>query len=179
MVNKEAGMYFLGTFAGQQAHGRTTLADLDFFPFPTLGTEFDARAGHRCAHRRLHAEQGAREPRGRQDVPQVLRDGRRPDRVHRRFDTNDVSAANDADTSGYNPIQAKSAEIIGDLRSHRPVPRPRHAADFAGPNGMQALLQNFLNDPDQDLDAYPAGIQDAWDTPRPLAVGTSWADCAR
>ena len=28
---------------------------------------------------------------------------------------------------------------------------------------MQPQLQSFLNDPDQDLDAYLQGIQDLWD----------------
>ena len=43
---RRPGMYFLGTFAGQQATDDTAdHADLDFFPFPTLGTEFDAELG--------------------------------------------------------------------------------------------------------------------------------------
>ncbi len=45
LMNKEAGMYFLGTFAAEQAQTPEDLADLDFFPFPTLGTDFDAELG--------------------------------------------------------------------------------------------------------------------------------------
>ena len=44
LVKKTAGMYLLGMFVSQQfkAVDDATLADLDFFPFPNLGTEFDA-----------------------------------------------------------------------------------------------------------------------------------------
>ena len=45
MIDKEAGMYFLGTFAGQQATDPAIHDDLDFFPFPTLGTRFDGELG--------------------------------------------------------------------------------------------------------------------------------------
>ena len=46
LVQKKAGMYFLGMFAGAAGDGAArTIDDLDFFPFPTLGTQFDAELG--------------------------------------------------------------------------------------------------------------------------------------
>ena len=44
LVQKKAGMYLLGMFVSQQFQtaGAADLADLDFFPFPNLGTTFDA-----------------------------------------------------------------------------------------------------------------------------------------
>ena len=45
LVQKKAGMYLLGLFVSAQfaaTNDPADLADLDFFPFPTLGTEFDA-----------------------------------------------------------------------------------------------------------------------------------------
>ena len=72
--------------------------------------------------------------------------------------------ANDADTSGYN---ARPEEV---RRGHRRLQAIAQFLDrdtvpaFAGPNGMQGLLQNFLGNPDQDLAAYQQSIQDAWDT---------------
>ena len=67
-----AGMYFLGTFAGQQATDPAVAADLDFFPFPTMGTAFDCRDGHRCPHRRPHAQQGTQGRRVRQEDAGML-----------------------------------------------------------------------------------------------------------
>ena len=43
-ANNKAAMYFLGTFASQQVPAEN-LADVDFFPFPTLGTQYDAELG--------------------------------------------------------------------------------------------------------------------------------------
>jgi hypothetical protein len=34
---------------------------------------------------------------------------------------------------------------------------------------MQGFLQNFLDNPEQDLDSYLQGIQDFWDTLPPLS----------
>ena len=45
LVQKKAGMYLLGLFVSAQfaaTKDPADLADLDFFPFPTLGTSFDA-----------------------------------------------------------------------------------------------------------------------------------------
>ena len=36
--------------------------------------------------------------------------------------------------------------------------------NFAGPNGMQGFLIDFLSNPDQDLTAYLAKIQKFWDS---------------
>ena len=41
LVDKTAGMYFLGTFAAEQA-AVEDIPDIGFFPFPLLGTEFDS-----------------------------------------------------------------------------------------------------------------------------------------
>ena len=40
LVDKTAGMYFLGTFAAEQA-AVEDIPDIGFFPWPALGTEFD------------------------------------------------------------------------------------------------------------------------------------------
>ena len=43
-----------GHVRGRAGDAEADRADLDFFPFPTLGTEFDAELGHRRADRRVH-----------------------------------------------------------------------------------------------------------------------------
>ena len=44
LVQKKAGMYLLGMFVSQQFQtaGAADLADLDFFPYPNFGTQYDA-----------------------------------------------------------------------------------------------------------------------------------------
>jgi multiple sugar transport system substrate-binding protein len=79
-----------------------------------------------------------------------------------------VAAASDADTSGYTPLQQKSAEIIASSGAIAQFLDRDTRPDFAGPNGMQAFLQDFLNDPAQDLAALQDSIQGFWDSLPPL-----------
>ena len=58
MVGGQAGMYFSGTFAGEQA-APADRSDLELLTFPALGTSFDAEHGHRRADQWLHAQQAA------------------------------------------------------------------------------------------------------------------------
>ena len=56
LVQKKAGMYLLGLFVSAQfaaTKDPADIADLDFFPFPTLGTAFDSRERARRADRHL------------------------------------------------------------------------------------------------------------------------------
>ena len=47
IVNKKAGMYLLGSFVTQQFTDPAVLADVDFFPFPTMAEEPTARTRSR------------------------------------------------------------------------------------------------------------------------------------
>ena len=79
-----------------------------------------------------------------------------------------VAAGNDADTSGYTVLQQKSAEIIANSGRIAQFLDRDTRPDFAGPNGMQGFLQDFLQSPDQDLAALQGSIQDFWDSLPPL-----------
>ena len=93
-----------------------------------------------------------------------------------------LAPARDAGHLGYQPTRAISP------RRRTPTPAataplqkkaPRSSAapsgspssstatrtpNFAGPNGMQAFLLDFLQNPDQDLAGLQKKIQDFWDT---------------
>ena len=75
-------MYFLGTFAGQQATDQADHDDLDFFPFPTLGTEFDAELGIDAPIDGFMLSQGSRRTStGAKAFLECFVDGRGADRV--------------------------------------------------------------------------------------------------
>src|SRR6202008_4132173 len=80
-------------------------------------------------------------------------------------------AAKDADTSGYTPLQKKAAEVIGAAQRITQFLDRDTNPNFAAPNGMQAFLLQFLQDPNQDIGALQDKIQKFWDTLRPLAAG--------
>jgi multiple sugar transport system substrate-binding protein len=162
MLNGEAGMYFLGTFAGEQA-APDARADLSFFPFPTLGTEFDAELGIDAPIDGFMMAANPADPDTAKAFLEYLATG--PAQIEfLKASPNSVAAANDADTSGYNDFQKQSAEIIANSGAIAQFLDRDTRPDFAGPNGMQGFLQTFLTDPDQDLDAYLGTIQSFWDS---------------
>lgn len=169
LVQKRAGMYLLGMFVSEQftAAGEAELADLDFFPYPNFGTEFDAEKaldapidGFMIAKNSptlgddLDATKAFMEFLA-QGSTQVIYTTENP---------GNIAAAKDADTSGYNALQKKAVELIGSAQRITQFLDRDTNPNFAGANGMQAFLIEFINNPDQDLDAFLKKIQDFWDT---------------
>ena len=163
MVNQTAGMYFLGTFAGQQATVRPTP--------PTSTSSRSRRSATRSTPRtastpRSTGSCSARRRRTstvpRRSWPASAAAGAQ--NTYIKLDPNDVAANSKADTSGYNAFQKASADIIGKSKAIAQFLDRDTRPDFAGPNYMQAYLQKFLKTPDQDLDAFLKNIQTNYDS---------------
>ena len=169
LVQKKAGMYLLGMFVSQQFQeaGQAELDDLDFFPYPNFGTQYDAEKA-------LDAPiDGFMISANSPSLQEVL-DGAKAFMEYLAQpatqvtwvsqDKGNVAAAKDADTSGYTPLQKKAAELIGGAQRITQFLDRDTNPNFAGANGMQAFLLDFLTNPDQDLDAFLGKIQSFWDT---------------
>ena len=161
-ANNKAAMYFLGTFASQQV-APADLADVDFFPFPTLGTQFDSELGLDApvdawilskAPKNVPAAEAMMACFGTAEA-QLAFLGK---------DQSQIPAAKVTDTSSFSPQQIKMAEIIGASGGVAQYLDRDTRSDFAGAQGMQALLQDFLKNPSQDLAAYTAKIQGVYDS---------------
>jgi multiple sugar transport system substrate-binding protein len=169
LVQKKAGMYLLGMFVSQQfkASSEADLADLDFFPFPNLGTQYDAEKALDAPIDGFMIAKNS--PSLAQDLDaakafmEFLAKGS-TQTIFVTADPGNVAAAKDADTSGYNPLQKKAAELIGSAQKITQFLDRDTRPDFAGANGMQAFLLDFLKNPAQDLDAFLGKIQGFWDT---------------
>jgi len=179
VLNKDAAMMFIGTFFGEQIpvyagegapeeEVNAVRSDWDFFPFPVAGTEFDAEMAIDAPIDGLVMAANAANPDGAKALLACLATGAAQD-IFLVASPNNVAAANDADTSAYSPQQQHMAEIIGSAGAIAQFLDRDTRPDFAGPQGMQGFLQNFLDNPDQDLDSYLQGIQDFWDTLPPLS----------
>jgi multiple sugar transport system substrate-binding protein len=162
-ISGDAAMYFLGTFAGQQAQTDEEKADLDFFTFPTLGTEFDDEGGIDAPIDGYMLSKDPKNLEGSLALLEYLASGSAQSSFL-EADPNNVAAAKDADTSKYTPQQKKMAEIIGSSGAIAQFLDRDTRPDFAGPNGMQLFLQNFLDDPEKDLAPLQKTIQDFWDS---------------
>jgi multiple sugar transport system substrate-binding protein len=168
MINKKAGMYFLGTFAGEQATDAAVHDDLDFFPFPTLGTQYDAEAAIDAPIDGFMVSAKAKNLDGAKAFMEYLSTGEAQG-IFLASSPNNVAAGKDADTSKYSPFQKKMAEIIGGAQKIAQFLDRDTRPDFAGANGMQGFLQNFLGNPAQDLDKFLQGIQSFYDTLPPAS----------
>ncbi len=165
LVQKKAGMYFLGTFAGQQATETADHDDLDFFPFPTFGTSFDTELGIDAPIDGFMMTAKSPNLAADKDAAKAFLEYLASGEAQITFlvaNPNSVAAGNDADTSGYSAFQKKSAEIIG--ASGAIAQFLDRDTDPAFAKQMQSFLQTWLTDPDQDMTAYLKSIQDFWDS---------------
>jgi multiple sugar transport system substrate-binding protein len=158
-------MYFLGTFAGQQATETADHDDLDFFPFPTYGTEFDSELGIDAPIDGFMMTAKSPSLAADMDAAKAFLEYLASGEAQITFlvaNPNSVAASKDADTSGYSAFQKKSAEIIG--ASGAIAQFLDRDTDPAFAKQMQSFLQTWLTDPDQDMTAYLKSIQDFWDS---------------
>ena len=162
MVNGEAGMIYLGTFAAEQA-AAADRDDLEIFAFPALGTQFDSETAIDAPINGFMTSPHAANPEGARAFL-VYVGSPQAQLTYVTANPSRIAAAVDAETSGYSGLQQRMAAMIASAgrvaqffdRDTRP--------DFAGANGMQSYFQDFLNDPNQDLAAYLTQIQQFWDS---------------
>jgi multiple sugar transport system substrate-binding protein len=156
-----AGMTFLGTFASL-AIDEAVLPNIDMFPFPVFGNAYDVElaidapvdgmvmttsTANFSAARRLLACAGS-------PAAQLQ---------FLAHDNSMIAAARTADTSSYTPYQQRMASVVNSAGHIAQFMDRDMRPDFAGPEGMQAFLADFVVNPDQDLVQYLSGIQAAWD----------------
>ena len=160
--DKTAGMYFLGTFAVEQAGSNT--ADVGFFPFPTLGTQYDAE---NAIDAPIDGFMLSAKPKNPEAAKAFLRCVGSPAAQVAYVTTTgigSVAVSPSADTSKYNDVQKASADVLKTAGKIAQFLDRDARADFAGPSGMQGFLISFLNDPNQDLDKFLGDIQAYYDS---------------
>jgi multiple sugar transport system substrate-binding protein len=168
LVDKTAGMYFLGTFAAEQASVED-IPDIGFFPWPALGTEFDAE---NAIDAPIDGFMLSAAPKNPEAAKAFLRCVGTPEAQLAYVLTpgiGSVAVSPLADPSGYNELQAASAEVLQSAGNIAQFLDRDARADFAGPSGMQGFLLSFLTDPSQDLDAFLGSIQSYYDSLPPEA----------
>ena len=169
LVQKKAGMYLLGMFVSQQFQeaGEADLADLDFFPYPNFGTEFDAEKALDAPIDGFMVSANSPTKDADLDASKAFMEYLAQPETQVTWvsqDKGNIAASKNADTSGYTDLQKKAAELIGGAQRITQFLDRDTNPNFAGPNGMQAFLLDFLKNPNQDLDAFLAKIQSFWDT---------------
>jgi multiple sugar transport system substrate-binding protein len=165
LLQKKAGMYFHGMFTSQQFQtaGQADLDDLDFFPYPDFGTEFDAE---KALDAPIDGFMLSKAPKNLDGSKAFLEYLAQPATqvAWVSQDKSNIAASKDADSSGYSALQKKAAEVIGSAKRITQFLDRDTNPEFAGQNGMQAFLLEFIQNPDQDLAVFQKKIQDFWNT---------------
>jgi multiple sugar transport system substrate-binding protein len=174
LVQKKSGMYLLGLFVSAQfaaTKDPKDLEDLDFFPFPALGTQFDAENALDAPIDTWQVSSKSPKLQDELDAAKAYMEFWAKGSTQVLMFKNQpglIPTANDADTSTYSPLQKKAQEIVSKATKITQFLDRDTRSDFAGSNGMQAFLQQFLANPTQDLASYQKTIQDFWDSLPPL-----------
>ncbi len=161
VIKKTSGMYLLGSFVGQQWPKGDT--DIDFFAFPEIDSAHGQEAIEAPIDGFMLSKKGG-DNAGARDLLKYLGTGKAQD-VYLATDSNDVAAAKDADTSKYNALQKKAAEVIGSAKSISQF-LDRDADSAFANNAALPGFQNFIKTGDiagttknleaQAKQAYPA-----------------------
>ncbi len=168
LVKKTTGMMLQPQVAETfQAAGQADLDDLTFFPWPNHGSQWDAEKaldapvdGYMIASKSptLSADLGAAK-----SFLSFLAKGS-TQLIYAKANTSLIGVANDVDSSGYTALQKAQVEVLKSAQKVTQFLDRDTRPDFAGPNGMQAFLTDFLKSPNQDLDAFLGKIQSFWDS---------------
>jgi multiple sugar transport system substrate-binding protein len=147
LAAKKSGMYLLGSFVAQQ-FSAADLADLDFFAFP----EVDSQYGTDAVEAPIDGFMISKKAKNVDGAKELLKffGTAEAQNIYLKTDPSDVGANKQVDQSIYNAIQKKSAEFIGAAKQISQFldrdANPTFASTVAIPS-----LQQFINKPN-DID---------------------------
>ena len=145
LVKKEAGLYLLGMFVGQQFPAADA-EDLDFFAFPEIDSTIGMDAVEAPIDGFLVSSKGLTDQ-GKGLLSYLA--SPEAQATYLGSDPNNVAANKTADTSKYTGMQKKAVELIGSAKSISQFLDRDTRPDFASPVVIPAL-QQFLKDTDTD-----------------------------
>ena len=169
LLRKKAGMYLLGLFVAEQfvAGGAADLDQLDFFPFPDMGTQYDAEKAldapidvYMMSKKSptLNADTGQ----AKAFLEFVSKGSTQI--LFWKASPGAIPTANDADQSQYPALTKKAAQIVGNAKRITQFFDRDSRPDFSGPNSMQGFLLKYLASPKQDTTSLQGQMQSFWDS---------------
>ena len=169
LLHKKAGMYLLGLFVSEQfvQGGNTTdLDQLDFFPFPDMGTQYDAEKAldapidvYMLAKKSptLNADSGQAKA-----FLEFISKGS-TQMLYFKASPGAIPTANDADQTQFPALTKKAAQIVSSAKRITQFFDRDSRPDFSGPNSMQGFLLRYLANPKQDTSSLQGQMQSFWD----------------
>jgi multiple sugar transport system substrate-binding protein len=170
LLRKQAGMYLLGLFVGDEFKASGTPADLgqlDFFAFPDLGTSYDAEKALDAPIDVYMVTK--KSPTLSNDLGQakafmefVAKGSTQV--TYWKNAPGSIPTANDADTSQYSALTKKAVDIVSKAQKITQYFDRDSRPDFSGPNGMQGFLLSFLSNPSGDTTNLQKQMQTFWES---------------
>ena len=170
LLRKQAGMYLLGLFVSQEflaTGSQADLAQLDFFPFPHLGTQYDSEEALDAPIDVFMVTK--KSPTLSNDLGQAkafmeyLAKGSTQTQFYVES-PGAIPTANDADQTKYDPLTKKAADIVSKAKKITQFFDRDSRPDFAGPNGMQQFLLRYLGNPSSSTTTLQSDMQKFWDS---------------
>jgi multiple sugar transport system substrate-binding protein len=170
LLKKKAGMYLLGLFVSEQfVQGGNTadLDQLDFFPFPDMGTQYDAEKAldapidvFMLAKKSptLNADKGQAKA-----FLEFMSKGS-TQLAFFKASPGSIPTANDVDQSQFPALTKKAAQIVSSAKRITQFFDRDSRPDFSGPNSMQGFLLKYLANPKQDTSSLQGQMQSFWDS---------------
>ncbi|MEU0810896.1 ABC transporter substrate-binding protein [Streptomyces sp. NPDC005970] len=133
LLDKKSGMAVIGLFVGQQITDQKIRGDIDFFPFP----EIDAAHGQDAVEAPTDGFMLSRRPKNADGARKFLEflGSARAEQQYMDVDPSNLAVNEKADTSSYNALQKKSAQLIGSAR---------HISQFADRDSDPGFVSTVL-----------------------------------
>ena len=170
LLRKQAGMYVLGLFVSDEFKASGSQADvdqLDFFPFPAVGSSFDAEnaldAPIDVYMISKHSPTLGKDLGQAKAFLEFMAKGSTQGLFFKQA-PGSIPTANDADASTYTPLQKKAQSIVSSAKKITQFFDRDSRPDFAGANGMQSFLKTFIANPGADPTALQSTMQKFWDS---------------
>ena len=133
LAQKKSGMYLLGSFVTQQFTDKATLADVGFFPFPSLAVE-GQDAVEAPIDGLMLSKKGAENQTAKDFLAYVGTGAGQY--AYWKNDPNNIMTAKDADTSHYTPFIKELADVIANAKS---------ISQFFDRDALPAMANNVIN----------------------------------
>ena len=154
LQKKQAGMYLLGMFVGEQFPEKER-EDLDFFTFP----EIDPAIGTGAIEAPIDGLMMRAEPKNEEGAKQLLKFAGTAEAENVLLKANNtvIGASSEADASSYTGLQKKAVEFIGSAESIAQFLDRDTRPDFAS-TVMLPGLQTFIKNPN-DVDGLTKSLE--------------------
>jgi len=154
LLNKEAGMYMLGTFVGQQFTGADA-KDLDFFAYPAINPKW----GQDSVDAPIDGFAMTKKAKNTKEAKQLLTflGSAAAENIYLNSDPNNFGANKNVSKAKYTATQKKSAALVAGSKHIAQFLDRDTRTDFAS-TVMIPAIQQFLNNPN-DVNSLVNSIQ--------------------